>query len=95
MISHLRPEEKLAILQVADSHRKWHSLDDQRVCVLCDKTITGRQIEVTPAAEGGYSLHCPTENCPSVPSDWFYRGSACVTAKAPGSRQVEVNLWET
>src|SRR5205814_2764681 len=46
MDSHLLPKEKLAILQASDSRRKWHSLDDQRVCVLCDRTITGRQIEI-------------------------------------------------
>src|SRR5688572_7499585 len=47
MNSHLLPEEKLALLQTADPRRKWSSLDDQRICVLCDRTITGRQIEVS------------------------------------------------
>jgi hypothetical protein len=87
---HLLPEEKLAILQAADAHRKWHSLDDQRVCVLCDKTITGRQIEIIPGSGGGYSLRCPTENCPSTPGDWFYRGAA---VKKAVQRSVEVDLW--
>jgi hypothetical protein len=95
MRSHLHPEEKLAILRAADPHRKWFSLDDQRVCVLCDKAITGRQIDITPDSHGGYSLHCPTEDCLSVPSDWFYRGSAAAASKASSYRRVEADLWAT
>jgi hypothetical protein len=90
---HLTPEEKLAILQASDTRRKWYSLDDERVCVLCGRAITGRQIEITRDARGGYSLHCPTEGCSSVLSDWFYHGSGCSTAKSPAGRSIEVDLW--
>jgi hypothetical protein len=90
---HYAPEEKLAILQAADSRRKWYSLDDQRVCVLCGKGISGRQIEITRDAAGRHVPRCPTEGCPSVPSDWFYHGSACSAQKAPAQRQVEVDSW--
>jgi hypothetical protein len=93
MGSPLLPEEKLAILEAADSRRKWYSLDDQRVCVLCGRTITGRQIEVTLETNGKYSVHCPTEDCPSVPGDWFYQGSACASAKSPTLRLGEASLW--
>jgi hypothetical protein len=93
MDSHISPEEKLAFLQAVDSRRKWYSLDDQRVCVLCDRTITGRQIQMTREPGGGYSAHCPTAGCPSVPSDWFYQGSACsVSTRAP-IRIREASLW--
>ena len=95
MISPALPEEKLAILQAADLRRKWHSLDDQRVCVLCDRTITGRQIEVTRDPGGTFSVHCPTEGCPSVPNDWFYQGNACSTAKNPTMRMGEATLWSS
>lgn len=87
------PEEKLAILQAADMRRKWRSLDDQRVCVLCDRAITGRQIEIGRDGNGGYTLHCPTEGCASLPADWFYHGSAGSTTKAASHRDVEINLW--
>ncbi len=87
------PEEKLAILQAADSRRKWHSLDDRRVCVLCDRTITGRQVEVTVEPSGMVSVHCPTEGCQSVPSDWFYQGNACSAAKPANLRVSEANIW--
>jgi hypothetical protein len=90
----LLPEEKLALLQTADLRRKWHSLDDQRVCVLCDRTITGRQIEVISDAAGGYSLRCPTEGCPALPSDWFYHGSVFSGHRDPSGRNEEASfLW--
>jgi hypothetical protein len=93
MNSPLLPEDKLALLQATDVRRKWHSLDDQRVCVLCDRTITGRQIEVRPEPGGTFSLHCPTEGCPSVPSDWFYQGNACSTSKPANVRMSEASIW--
>ncbi|HYJ07041.1 MAG TPA: hypothetical protein VEX43_18065 [Chthoniobacterales bacterium] len=92
---HLPPEEKLALLQEADLRRKWHSLDDRRVCVLCDRTITGRQIEVIPDAAGVITLRCPTEGCPALPSDWFYQGSAISAHRDPSGRPDEVSfLWK-
>ena len=95
MNSHLLPEEKLALLQTADPRRKWHSLDDQRVCVLCDRAITGRQIEVVRDPNGSYSFRCPTEGCPSLPSDWFYHGNACASDNKPAQRRGEVTLWQS
>jgi hypothetical protein len=94
MNSHLSPEEKLAILQAADLRRKWHSLDDQRVCVLCDRAITGRQIEIIRDSAGGYSLRCPTPGCQSVPSDWFYHGSAVSSGQKSAQRTGETSFWE-
>src|SRR4051812_32030990 len=89
----LLPEDKLALLQSTDLRRKWHSLEDQRVSVLCDRTITGRQIEVTREPGGIFSLHCPTEGCPSVPSDWFYQGNACSASKPVNVRMGEASIW--
>jgi hypothetical protein len=90
---HLLPEERLRVLQANDPRRRWHSLDDQRVCVLCGCTITGRQVLVKRESGGQYSLHCPTEGCPALPSDWFYQGSAysAPTALARGTR--EASIW--
>jgi hypothetical protein len=93
MDSHLLPEEKLAVLQATDPRRKWHSLDDQRVCVLCDRTITGRQIAVIREPGGTYSVHCPTDGCPSVPNDWFYQGSACAAPKSATHRTRDASIW--
>jgi hypothetical protein len=95
MHTQLLPEEKLALLQDIDSRRKWHSLDDQRVCVLCGRTITGRQIEVRAEAGGNYSVHCPTPGCASVPSDWFYQGNACGVPKVNHVRTGEASIWQS
>jgi len=67
-------EHKLAVLQEADNLRKWYSLDDRRVCVLCDRVITGRMIDIWQDDRGVYRLHCPTPGCPATPRDWFYHG---------------------
>jgi hypothetical protein len=91
---HLLPEAKLAILQAGDPRRKWYSLDDARICVLCDRAITGRQIEIVSDSAGGYSLRCPTPGCPSLPSDWFYRGNACSEPKSATSRNGEASFLE-
>jgi hypothetical protein len=92
MIQPLLPEEKLAALRATDSRRKWMSLDDQRVCVLCDRVITGRQVEVTRGHDGSYSVHCPTPNCPALPSDWFYQGSG-FSSNASTLRMGEASIW--
>ncbi len=93
MNKHLLPEEKLEILQAVDPRRKWYSLDDQRVCVLCERAISGRQIAITRDASGAYAAHCPTEGCASVPGDWFYYGSTFAGAKAPARRAGEINFF--
>jgi hypothetical protein len=93
MTATLLPEEKLALLRSTDSRRKWNSLDDQRVCVLCDRVITGRQIEVTREPNGTYAVHCPTPDCPAVPSDWFYQGSG-FSSNPSTLRMGEASIWE-
>jgi hypothetical protein len=74
MQSHIRlsPEDKLDLLRRLDPFRRWDSLDDQRRCLKCGKVITGRQIEALGGARnlGPLRLHCPTEDCSSVPMDW-------------------------
>jgi hypothetical protein len=67
-------QDKLVALQESDSYRKWYSLDDRRVCVLCEKLISGRMIDVWQDDIGTFLLHCPTPGCPGTPRDWFYCG---------------------
>lgn len=76
MNKHVGLDEKLTALQAADRERKWYSLDDQRVCVFCDKIISGRMIDVWQDQRGAYRLHCPTPGCSATPRDWFYHGTA-------------------
>lgn len=68
---HIPLDEKLVALQQADPRRKWASLDDSRVCALCEKVITGRMIDVWQDGKGSYHLHCPTPGCSGSPHDWF------------------------
>jgi hypothetical protein len=95
MNSKLLPEEKLEIIQAADTRRKWHSLDDVRICVLCGRTITGRQIEVVPGPGGTHSVHCPTPGCASLPTDWFYQGNASFTSRPVTHGTREASIWNS
>ena len=62
--------DRLKILQVTDNYRPWYSLDDQRVCAVCMRTIDGRRIEIK-GQRGSYTLHCPTPGCLSNFRHWF------------------------
>ena len=79
MLKHYSPEDRLDLLREKDLRRKWYSLDDKRVCVLCDRVITGRQVEIR-RRRGCATLHCPTEGCEGTPNEWFYHGSASSAA---------------
>ena len=64
--------DKLNALRRLDQFREWHSLDDNRYCLVCGKIITGRQIQVAGDAsvDGLQRVNCPTERCSSIPMDW-------------------------
>lgn len=72
---HLPVDEKLAALRTADHKWQWNSLDDKRICFLCGRTMTGRQIDVIRTPTGDYVLRCPTAGCDSTPHEWVYPGS--------------------
>jgi hypothetical protein len=73
-------EQHLDILGAADTFRKWYSLDDKRVCVICDRVFTGRQIEIERDQRGRYLLKCPTSGCRSFAAHWFFEGNAAGAA---------------
>ena len=68
----LSDDEKLEVLRRLDQFRQWHSLDEERYCLVCGKLITGRQIEVAGGIRGNgpLRLSCPTQGCNSIPMDW-------------------------
>jgi hypothetical protein len=70
----LVPEDKLDILRYLDEFHFWHSLDDERRCQGCGKSITGRQILIIElqGTRGKLRLQCPTAGCISSPSEWVY-----------------------
>ena len=65
------PEQRLAILRAADPERTWYSLDDKRVCAVCDRIFGGRQVEIQRDQRGRFILRCPTPACPSTMGHWF------------------------
>jgi hypothetical protein len=84
---HIPLDEKLAALRHADPERKWNSLDDHRVCALCEKVITGRMIDIWQDERGGYHLHCPTPDCYGSPRHWLCRGPS--ETKPASDRQID------
>ncbi|MFL6520157.1 MAG: hypothetical protein ACJ8NS_08050 [Chthoniobacterales bacterium] len=70
----LPPEDKLDLLRYLDEFHYWHSLDDQRICKRCGRTITGRQILIKSlqGRRGKLRLQCPSAGCVSTPANWAY-----------------------
>jgi hypothetical protein len=68
----LSDADKLDALRRLDKFRQWHSLDDKRYCLVCDRILTGREIRVNGGSRGSgpLQLSCPTERCNSIPMDW-------------------------
>src|SRR5712672_2339499 len=72
MHGYLTLDERLDVLRAVDTERTWYSLDDKRVCTVCDRIFTGRQIDITATGAARFSLRCPTEDCPSDHRHWFF-----------------------
>jgi hypothetical protein len=93
MNNHVGLDDKLAVLQASDAHRKWYSLDDRRVCILCEKLINGRMIDIWQDHDGTYRLHCPTPGCSGTTRDWFYCGfKAAHRPKIAQERRIDIQL---
>jgi hypothetical protein len=82
MKTHLQAEDRLLILRAQDSFRIWDSLDDRRVCILCDRTFSGRQIEIMRHRRGQYRIQCPTDGCNSRPHQWVYPGNPLTSKRS-------------
>jgi hypothetical protein len=70
----LAPEDRLDVLRYLDEFHYWHSLDDERHCKRCGRSITGREILIIElqGTRGKLRLRCPTVACVSSPSEWIY-----------------------
>jgi hypothetical protein len=66
--------DRLEILQANDHFRDWRTLDDERVCVLCDRKFTGHEVVISTVGED-FELRCPTPNCKSGVHQWVYPGN--------------------
>jgi hypothetical protein len=64
-------DDRLDILRAHDHFHEWRSLDDRRVCVVCDRTFSGHEVEISQDGEE-FKLNCPTRDCPSRIHQWVY-----------------------
>ena len=80
--SHLHLNERLVALRTCDSYRQWRSLDDERFCILCEKTFKGRQVRITRDRRGQFQVHCPGENCKGGPGEWVHPGNPLTSETA-------------
>jgi hypothetical protein len=101
MTAHVKLDDRLSILRERDRFGKWESLDEQRVCKVCERKFKGRQIEIRRFPGGRSKLYCPTLGCPSGPHQWLYPQTTVVSEmakhvwradKQPAHRQVESTL---
>jgi hypothetical protein len=72
MTANVKLDDRLSILRAGDRFRRWNSLDDQRVCNVCERKFKGRQVEIRRFPGGRYKLYCPTLGCTSGPHQWLY-----------------------
>jgi hypothetical protein len=72
MIAHINLDDRLSILRVGDPSKSWNSLDDQRVCALCERKFKGRQVDIRRLPRGKLKLCCPTLGCASTIQQWRY-----------------------
>ncbi len=80
----LTSEDKLDALRKSDPSHRWVSLDDGRVCILCERTFTGRQVDASVTRMGRVRLRCPSEGCAGTPRVWV----------RPGNPLASKQVWE-
>ncbi len=64
--------ERFLLLRRIDARRRWKSLDDERVCLLCERKFAGRHVEFSRNRSGEVELRCPTDGCNGTPQEWVY-----------------------
>jgi hypothetical protein len=87
MIAHLKVDDRLSVLRAEDRFRKWTSLDDKRLCIICKRKFTGRQVEIHRLSGRKFELRCPTEGCNSRPHLWISSATPLV------SHEVRSDWW--
>ena len=76
-----QPTDKLSILQVNDHFRDWHTLNEERVCAVCDRKFTGHDVVILTAGDE-VELGCPTPHCQSGVHQWVYPGNPLLSQKS-------------
>ena len=78
----LASEDKLAALRKGDAAHAWRSLDDKLSCILCDRTFSGRMVDVSVTDAGRVRLRCPSDGCNATPREWVHPGNPLVSEEA-------------
>jgi hypothetical protein len=78
MIARLKLDRRLSVLRAEDRFRKWRSLDDERLCIVCKRKFNGRQVEIRRLGNRKFEVCCPTEGCNSMPHLWIYGATPLV-----------------
>ena len=73
--------ERLDLLRELDTTRRWESLDDERVCLLCERRFAGRQVDFVQNGNGRVQIHCPTVGCNATPHEWVHLDDPRVAAR--------------
>ena len=68
-------KEKLRLLQENDHWRPWESLAEERQCIICERTFTGREVRIIQSRHGKPMVQCPTPDCSSSPREWIHAGN--------------------
>jgi hypothetical protein len=79
--------ERLEILRAVDQGRSWSSVDEERVCPLCGRSIAGRDIMIRCDRPGHFELHCPTPGCVATVDD---RSGPTDGSSRPGQKSATV-----
>jgi hypothetical protein len=80
--------ERLDLLRELDTTHCWESLDDERVCLLCERQFAGRHVDFVQNGSSRPHIHCPTEDCKGSPREWVHLHDPRIAArngKAPTS----------
>jgi hypothetical protein len=72
--------DQLSILRANDHFRDWHTLEDERICALCNRKFTGRDVVISTTGDE-VELRCPTSNCRSGVHQWVYPGNRLLSEK--------------
>lgn len=74
---------KLRILREKDPAQSWHSLDETRYCILCERVIRGHDIIFRrDDTDGGFTAVCPTAGCTGSYSEWVRSGNPLTSQEA-------------
>jgi hypothetical protein len=78
--------DKLSVLRANDHFRDWHTLDDERVCALCNRKFNGYEVAISTMGDE-VQLRCPTPYCQSGVHQWLHPTNAYL------SEENEKNWW--